>query len=134
MRDKWDRKQAGSTYGQITIQNAIRNCSEVYTPKEQRQAHPVSAPTTQPEEPKFLPVKPLTPQSSELPPFPVECLPEPLRSYVSAVAEHSQTSPDMSAVIGLGTLVCALGLGPFIAFFSKTIAEPLCRDGHSTEG
>ena len=33
-----------------------------------------------------------------------------------------------------GTLVCALGLGPFIAFFSKTIAEPLCRDGHSTEG
>ena len=34
----------------------------------------------------------------------------------------------------LGTLVCALGRGPFIAFFSKTIAEPLCRDGHSTEG
>lgn len=108
MRDKWDRKQAGSTYGQITIQNAIRNCSEVYTPKEQRQAHPVSAPTTQPEEPKFLPVKPLTPQSSELPPFPVECLPEPLRSYVSAVAEHSQTSPDMAAVIGLGTLAVCL--------------------------
>ena len=110
MRDKWDRKQAGSTYGQITIQTAIRNCTEVYTPKRQQQAQPASAPVTQPEEPKFLPVKPLTPQSSELPPFPVECLPEPLRSYVSAVAEHSQTSPDMAAVIGLGTLaVCLQG-------------------------
>lgn len=40
----------------------------------------------------------------------------------------------LGGIIGLGTLVCALGLGPFIAFFSKTIAEPLCRDGHSTEG
>lgn len=108
MRDKWDRKQAGSSYGQITIQNAIRNCSEVYTPRGQQQAQPASAPTTQPEEPKFLPVKPLTPQSSELPPFPVECLPEPLHSYVSAVAEHSQTSPDMAAVIGLGTLAVCL--------------------------
>ena len=108
MRDKWDRKQASSTYGQITIQTAIRNCTEVYTPRGQRQAQPALAPVTQPEEPSFLPVKPLTPQSSELPPFPVECLPEPLRSYVSAVSEHSQTSPDMAAVIGLGTLAVCL--------------------------
>nr|MBR4281389.1 DUF3987 domain-containing protein [Clostridia bacterium] len=110
MRDKWDRKQAGSTYGQITIQTAIRNCTEVYTPKGQRQVQPTPAPVVEAEEPKFLPMKPLTPQSSELPPFPVDYLPEPLRSYVSAVAEHSQTSPDMAAVIGLGTLaVCLQG-------------------------
>ena len=108
MRDKWDRKQASSTYGQITIQTAIRNCTEVYTPRGQRQAQPAPAPVVEAEEPKFLPVKPLTPQSSELPPFPVECLPEPLRSYVSSVSEHSQTSPDMAAVIGLGTLAVCL--------------------------
>ena len=110
MRDKWDRKQASSTYGQITIQNAIRNCTEVYTSKGQRQVQPapVPVPAAQPEEPRFLPVKPLTPPSNELPPFPVDCLPEPLRSYVSAVAEHSQTSPDMAAVIGLGTLAGCL--------------------------
>ena len=33
MRDKWDRKQSGTTYGAITIQKAIAGCSEVYTPK-----------------------------------------------------------------------------------------------------
>lgn len=34
----------------------------------------------------------------------------------------------LGGIIGLGTLVCALGLGPFITFFSKTVAIPLCRD------
>ena len=33
MRDKWDRKQAGSTYGIITLQKAIADCKNVYTPK-----------------------------------------------------------------------------------------------------
>lgn len=32
MRDKWDRKQAGSTYGALTVQKAIENCSQVYQP------------------------------------------------------------------------------------------------------
>lgn len=32
MRDKWDRKQSGSTYGTITIQKAIAGCNAVYTP------------------------------------------------------------------------------------------------------
>lgn len=32
MRDKWDRKQSGSTYGAITIQKAIAGCSETYSP------------------------------------------------------------------------------------------------------
>lgn len=32
MRDKWDRKQAGSTYGAITIQKAIAGCNNVYNP------------------------------------------------------------------------------------------------------
>lgn len=43
MRDKWDRRQSGTTYGAITIQNAIRNCREVYTPgrpAERRRTNP----------------------------------------------------------------------------------------------
>ena len=34
MRDKWDRPQSGSTYGQLTIQEAIRTCSAVYEPHQ----------------------------------------------------------------------------------------------------
>lgn len=32
MRDKWDRKQSGSTYGAITIQKAIAGCVDTYSP------------------------------------------------------------------------------------------------------
>ena len=32
MREKWDRKQSGTTYGAITIQKAIAGCREVYSP------------------------------------------------------------------------------------------------------
>jgi len=96
MRDKWDRKQGGSTYGKITIQQAIDNCTEVYRPKRtnsmETQAASCAAPSVKQATPQFPPVKPLTPQWSELPPFPVDVLPQPLRDYVNAVAEHSQTS------------------------------------------
>lgn len=30
-------------------------------------------------------------------------------------------------IVGLGTLVSAFGFGPVIAFFNKTVSEPLCR-------
>lgn len=30
MREKWDRKQSGSTYGTLTVQKAIAGCTEVY--------------------------------------------------------------------------------------------------------
>lgn len=30
-REKWDRKQSGSTYGAITISNAIKNCKNIYS-------------------------------------------------------------------------------------------------------
>lgn len=32
MRDKWDRKTGGTTYGEITIQKAINDCHETYNP------------------------------------------------------------------------------------------------------
>lgn len=34
MRSKWDRKQSGSTYGQVTLEKAIKGCVNVYEPKE----------------------------------------------------------------------------------------------------
>lgn len=33
-RDKWDRKQSGTTYGHITILNAIQNTGAVYNPND----------------------------------------------------------------------------------------------------
>ena len=33
MRDKWDRLQSGSTYGAITIENAIRHCRQIFDPR-----------------------------------------------------------------------------------------------------
>lgn len=33
MRDKWDRRQSGSTYGALTIQKAISQCTQVYEPR-----------------------------------------------------------------------------------------------------
>lgn len=34
MRPKWDRKQSGTTYGSITIRNAIALCREIYLPSK----------------------------------------------------------------------------------------------------
>ncbi|MDN0055551.1 phage NrS-1 polymerase family protein [Collinsella ihumii] len=33
MRDKWDSRRGGSTYGAQTIERAIQGCAEVYTPR-----------------------------------------------------------------------------------------------------
>ena len=38
----------------------------------------------------FLPFVPLKPSADSLPSFPVECLPPKLRTYVEAVAVHTQ--------------------------------------------
>jgi putative DNA primase/helicase len=35
MREKWDRRQAGSTYGKLTMQRACQGCTQVYDPKPQ---------------------------------------------------------------------------------------------------
>lgn len=35
MREKWDRRQSGSTYGALTIDRACKDCASVYTPHEQ---------------------------------------------------------------------------------------------------
>lgn len=56
----------------------------------------------------FLPFKPLKPSADSLPPFPIGCLPSRLRSYVEAVAIHTQTPVDMAAWAALGVLAACL--------------------------
>ena len=34
MRDKWNRKQSGTTYGAITLKRAVDTCSAVYSPQQ----------------------------------------------------------------------------------------------------
>ena len=38
MRDKWDRMTGDSTYGQITIRNAVLECKEIYRPVRKENA------------------------------------------------------------------------------------------------
>ena len=35
MREKWDRKQSGSTYGALTLQKAVATCDKVFSPSEE---------------------------------------------------------------------------------------------------
>jgi len=42
------------------------------------------------------------------PPFPIYCLPTPLRDFAQAVSEHTQTPIDMAAVAALGTMSACL--------------------------
>jgi len=32
----------------------------------------------------------------------------------------------LGGIVGIGTLICAIGLGPFITFFNKNISEKIC--------
>ena len=32
----------------------------------------------------------------------------------------------LGGIVGLGTLICSLGLGPFIQFFNRFVSEKLC--------
>lgn len=48
MREKWDRRQSGSTYGALTIAEAIRTCSASYEPHTYPQKLPKNALITPP--------------------------------------------------------------------------------------
>lgn len=61
-RDKWDRHQSGSTYGAITIQNAIDSTRSTYRPREQREKERRRKPAAQ----DFAPAAP----SGSTPPVP----------------------------------------------------------------
>ncbi len=84
---------------------------------EQKQAEPSEVKS-------FAPVAPLVPECADLPKFPVDVLPEVVKDYVTAVAENSQTSPDMAAVISLGVLASCLQ-GKYVVEGISGYCEPL---------
>ena len=45
MRDKWDRRQSGTTYGAITISKSIASCQNCYCPTPKYEIHIDSKPT-----------------------------------------------------------------------------------------
>lgn len=53
MREKWDRRQAGSTYGALTLKKAIRGCNKVYEPKAEYRITIGQAPVKQSKEKKL---------------------------------------------------------------------------------
>lgn len=52
---------------------------------------------------------PLALEELARPPFPVDALPQPVRGMVEAVAEDTQTPPDLAAIIALGTISASVG-------------------------
>ena len=122
MRPKWDEKHGADTYGNMTIQKAVDSASGYYnTP-------PVEAHTVRPPQPpQSTPTEweaPIPFKSVDLPAFPVNELPVVIGDYVRAVAETTQTSPDMAATAALAVLALSLQ-GKFTIEGKKDWREPL---------
>jgi len=117
--EKWNRRQSGSTYGALTVQNAVSTCRSGYDPGHALEWDAQIGETAPGE---FAPFRPFeAPDTSKLPAFPVDCLPPVLRDMAAAVAENIQVAVDMPAVAELA--VCALCLQ------GKFIIEP--KPGHT---
>lgn len=115
MRPKWDEKHGADTYGNLTIQKAVNIVKDDYA-SQQMNAPVISA---LPEWELPLPFK-----SVDLPSFPVDELPFFIGDYVRAVAETTQTSPDMAAVASLAILALCLQ-SKFVIEGKKDWREPL---------
>ena len=115
MREKWDRPTGGSTYGAITVQEAVKTCAVVYDPVGyRRQAAQEGDALDWGDEigsGQFAPLDPFKPpDTSRLPAFPVECLPPVLRDMAVAAAENLQVAVDMAAVAELAIIsLCVQG-------------------------
>lgn len=128
--DKWNRPQSGSTYGAITIQNAVNTCRGGYDPVGHclnwddhiggNQANGTG------ESPGgFAPFSPFTPpDTTKLPAFPVDCLPPVLRDMAVAIAENLQVAVDMPALAELAVAALCIH-GKFIINPKPGWVEPL---------
>ncbi len=122
MRSKWDEIRGQKTYGNITIEEAIADCREVYNSQHgcitQQDLGPVLGSIEQWEPP--IPF-----ESMNTPNFPTESLPVSVAAFVKALAESTQTPDEMAAVLSLGILATA-----FQARYEVEITpdwkEPLC--------
>lgn len=113
-REKWDRPQAGSTYGAITVQNAIATSSGGYDPQAYMRQEAARAFSPRPLDFGESPFDPFVPpDTAKLPPFPVNCLPPVLRDMAQATAENLQVAVDMPALEELAVAALCLQ-GKFI--------------------
>lgn len=88
-------------------------------------------------EPEFADIIPLTSNNMELPPFPINALPDTIREYVKTVSEETQTAIDMAAVAAIAALcICVQGkwriMGKFghyepLNLYTLVIADPAQR-------
>jgi hypothetical protein len=94
MRSKWDEQHGAKSYGQITIDKAIADCSEVYSGKQ-------SVEWVEEWE------TPIPFDTVDLPEFPLKALAgswNNLGIFIDTVAESTQTPLIMAAILTLGAL------------------------------
>lgn len=136
--EKWNRRQSGSTYGAITVQNAVSTCRGGYDPGRALEWDAPIGEAAATGQMEFAPFKPFEPpDTSKLPEFPVDCLPPVLRDMAAAIAENIQVAVDMPAVAELAVAALCLQ-GKFIInpkpghieslnLYAVTVARPSDR-------
>lgn len=101
MRPKWDELHGKETYGNMTIQEAVQHCENVYTGGIQNMN---TEKVNRKEEEWEQPI-PFT--HINIPDFPVHNLPKELSDFVEALSESTQTPNEMAGVLSLGILSTA---------------------------
>lgn len=134
MREKWDRRQSGSTYGAITVQNAVAAVRQGYNPQalsgEKRGFEQLMGKGA------FATFATFATDSQEwenpvpfdeinTPDFPTERLPGTLASFVESIAESTQTPEEMAGILSLGVLATAFQ-SKFTVEITPDWKEPLC--------
>ncbi|KAB2494244.1 DUF3987 domain-containing protein [Priestia endophytica] len=104
-RDKWDRKTGASTYGEITIQEAIDKTSTIYTLPNMSNHSNTSVRTGKGEQEVWE--QPVSFDEYLLPEFPSTIFPRWLSEYIEGVAESTQTPIDMASMAAISILSIA---------------------------
>jgi hypothetical protein len=112
-RPKWDEKHGAQTYGVLTLAKAMgrgdltpqdTNRFQNTMPQQHNEQHQPPAATA-----RSIPWdSPVPFDEFTLPAFPITVLPEPLQSYVVALAQATQTPFDLAGMLVLAVCACAL--------------------------
>jgi replicative DNA helicase len=102
-REKWDKRHAGDgrTYGEVTIDKALANCTEFYRGPggQRRQVEPVSEHQNVSAPSEWEP--PATFYEHSRPQFPVDVLPDSISPFAEGLACETQTPVDLPAMLAL---------------------------------
>ena len=99
MRDKWDERRGGQTYGEMTIARAIEGCNEVYSPQSSTRRIPDQMQTNSIETDKdrLVPLGHLDPESKRLVLSPRMTLPT-----AEAFVREFHSHPDRRTLVAHG--------------------------------